>query len=89
MSSGGEEMAGSKEGFAEVAGDYFFWIADGGEVDAGAPVEEYIDVRRYTMELSLGEHSRLLVAALPEMTRREEGLEQFGDAGGLHGEVQL
>jgi len=83
-----EEVAGGEEGFAEVAGDDFFWIADGGEIDAGVPAEEYIDICRYTIELSLGEH-RLLVAALSEMTRREEGLEQFGDAGGLHGEVQL
>ena len=35
-----KEVAGGEEGFAEVAGDDFFWIADGGEVDAGVPVEE-------------------------------------------------
>ena len=36
----GEEVAGGKEGFAEVTGDYLFFVADGGEVDAGVPVEE-------------------------------------------------
>jgi len=35
-----EEVASGEEGFAEVAGDDFFWIADGGEVDAGVPAEE-------------------------------------------------
>jgi hypothetical protein len=33
-------VAGGEEGFAEVAGDDFFRIADGGEVDAGVPAEE-------------------------------------------------
>jgi hypothetical protein len=35
-----EEVAGGEEGFAEVAGYYFFFVADGGEVDAGIPAEE-------------------------------------------------
>src|SRR5258708_2945072 len=56
----GEQVAGGEEGFGEVAGDYFFWIADGGQVDAGVPVEEYIDVRRYTSELGRGQNSRFL-----------------------------
>jgi hypothetical protein len=42
-----EEVASGEEGFAEVAGDDFFLVADGGEVDASVPAEEYIDVRRY------------------------------------------
>jgi hypothetical protein len=33
-------LAGGEEGFAEVAGYYFFFVADGGEVDAGIPAEE-------------------------------------------------
>lgn len=33
----GEEVAGGEKGFAEVAGDDFFRIADGGEVDTGIP----------------------------------------------------
>jgi hypothetical protein len=40
-------MLGGEEGFAEVAGDDFFFAADGGEVDAGVPALEYIDVCRY------------------------------------------
>jgi hypothetical protein len=32
-----EEMAGEEEGLAEVAGDDFFFLADGCEVDAGVP----------------------------------------------------
>jgi hypothetical protein len=42
-------VAGGEEGFAEVAGDDFFRVADGGQVDAGIPMQEYIDVRRYIM----------------------------------------
>jgi hypothetical protein len=41
-------MAGGEEAFAEVAGDDILGVADGGQVDAGVPAEEYIDVRRYT-----------------------------------------
>jgi hypothetical protein len=51
-------MAGGEEGFAEVAGDDFFYVADSGEVDAGVPAEEYIDVRRYMLELGGREDSR-------------------------------
>jgi hypothetical protein len=53
-STDGEEVAGGEEGFAEVAGDYFFGIADGGEIDASIPAEKYIDVRRYMLELCCG-----------------------------------
>jgi hypothetical protein len=53
-------MAGGEEGFAEVAGDDFFGIADGGEVNAGVPAEEYIDVRRYTVQLRRRQNSRFL-----------------------------
>ncbi len=34
-----EEVAGQKKGLAEVAGYYFFFVADGGQVDAGVPAE--------------------------------------------------
>jgi hypothetical protein len=30
-------MAGQEEGLAEVAGYYFFGMADGGQVDTGVP----------------------------------------------------
>ena len=66
-------MAGGEEGFAEVAGDYFFWIPDGGEVDAGVPVEEYIDVRRYMLELGGREDSRFLAMRPLGMTRVWDG----------------
>jgi hypothetical protein len=52
-------MAGGEEGFAEVAGDDFFTVANGGEVDAGIPAAQYIDVRRYMLELGGGEDSRV------------------------------
>ncbi len=35
-----EKVACSEEGLAEVAGDDLFWIADGGEVDAGIPSDQ-------------------------------------------------
>ena len=74
-----------------MAGYYFFWVADGGQVDAGVPVVEYIDVRRYTLELGGGEDSRFFTGPLARfgMTRTwgggQERLEQFGYAGGVHG----
>ena len=90
-----EEVTSGEEGFSEVAGDDFFGIADGGEVNAGIPVEEYIDVRRYMFELSGRQNSRFLTGPSARfgmtraLNRGEEGLEQFGDAGGVHGEVRL
>ena len=36
---GGKKMAGGEQGFAEVASDDFFRLADGGEVDAGIPAD--------------------------------------------------
>jgi hypothetical protein len=35
--AGWEEMTGHKQRLAEVAGYYFFFLADGGQVDAGVP----------------------------------------------------
>jgi hypothetical protein len=83
-------VAGGEEGFAEVAGDDFFFAADRCEVDAGVPVEKYIDVCRYMLELGGGEDSRFLTGKRRRfgMTRvwgsGKKGLEQFGDAGGVH-----
>ena len=62
-----EEVAGGEEGFAEVAEDDLFRVADGGEVDAGIPAQEYIDVGRYTLKLGGGQDSRFLT-----------GLRRFG-----------
>ena len=88
-------MTGGEEAFAEVAGDDFFGVADGGEVDAGVPAEEYIDVRRYMMQLGGGQDSRPLAGCRRfGMTmgcgvsgRADEGLEEFGNAGGVHGKI--
>ena len=41
-------MLRGEEALAEVAADYFFFIADGGEINAGVPALEYIDVHQYT-----------------------------------------
>jgi hypothetical protein len=46
-----KQVAGGEEALAEVAGDDFFGVTDGGEVDAGIPAEKYIDVRRYIMQV--------------------------------------
>ena len=39
MTKSWKEVAGEEEGLAEVAGYDFFWMADGGQVDAGVPAE--------------------------------------------------
>ena len=41
-------MMGGEERLTEVPGHDLFGIADGSKVDAGVPVNEHIDVRRYT-----------------------------------------
>ena len=71
---GWEKGLGGEEGFAEVAGDDFIGVADGCEVGAGVPAEEYIDVGRYTFELGRGERFQ------------QVGLEQGRDAGRVHEE---
>jgi hypothetical protein len=38
------EMDAGEEGLAEVALDDFFGVADGGEVGAGVPLEEEIEI---------------------------------------------
>ena len=47
------EMGGGEEAFAEVAADDLFGVADGGEVGAGVPLEEQVEV-----EGELGENCR-------------------------------
>ena len=37
-------MAGGEEALAEVAADDVFGVADGGEVGAGVPLEEQVEV---------------------------------------------
>jgi len=66
-------MAGGEEGFAEVAGYDLFRLADGGEVDTSIPVEEYIDVLRYMIELRGSQEIRLLTAPLARF-----GMTRFG-----------
>jgi hypothetical protein len=73
-------MAGDEEGLSEVAGDDFFRLTDGGEIDAGVPAEEKIDVRRYLLELPRAQGMRC---------GAQERLEQFGDAGGVHAGIIL
>jgi hypothetical protein len=56
------EVPGSEEAFAEVAADDFFGVADGGEVGAGVPLEEEVEVggelgvevRWYGKEVQIG-----------------------------------
>jgi len=67
------KVAGGEEALAEVAADYLFGVADGGEVGAGVPLEEEVEV-----EGELGE----------ERGRRgvkEVGGEESGDLVGGHG----
>jgi hypothetical protein len=52
MRPGGEQLPGDESGFSKVAGDYFFRIADSGEIDAGIPSEQYIDIRRYMIKFT-------------------------------------
>jgi hypothetical protein len=74
-------VAGEKEGFAEVALDDVFRVADGGEVDAGVPPQKKIEVCRDSNEI-VGRQS---LAA----RRIEEGTEQFGNALNEHGTTIL
>jgi len=71
-------VAGNEQGLSEVAGYDFLRIADRGEIDAGVPAEEKIDVCRYLLELRLAQGTR--------GTWPEERVEQFGDTGRVHQE---
>ena len=77
MISLGEEVAGGEEAFAEVAGHDLFGVADGGEIDAGVPSLEYIDICRYTIQVA-GRQS-LAIGLI------EKWFEEFGYAAGMHG----
>ena len=57
-------MAGGEKALAEMASDDVLGVADGGQIDAGVPAEEYIDVRRYTLQLRGGQDSRFLTESL-------------------------
>jgi hypothetical protein len=70
-----EEVAGGEEGLTEVAGDDVLGSANRGEVDAGIPAQEEIDVRRYLIELKSGQGAA------------EKRVEEFGDARGVHDAV--
>jgi hypothetical protein len=97
----GKQVAGGEQALAEVAGDDVFGVADGGQIDAGVPPDEDIDIRRYTLQLCQRQDSRLLTGlrrfamaivrargfARDRGPAREKGLEQLGDAGGVHGIV--
>ena len=60
----GEQMSCREQAFAEVAGYDLFRVADCGQVDAGIPVHQYIDVHRYTMQLGWRQDSRFLHCAV-------------------------
>jgi len=78
-------MSRGEEGFAEVAGDDLVWVADGGEVDAGVPAEEYIDVRRYKLQVGHREPLRFAQGRLKTgVGLLQEWFQELGDAGGLH-----
>jgi hypothetical protein len=66
-------MAGGEEAFSEVAADYLFGIADGGEVGAGVPLVEEIEVE--------GE----LVVERGRRGVKKIGGEESGDLVGGHG----
>ena len=75
-----EEVAGGEEGFSEVASHDVFGAADGGQVHAGVPTKQYIDVHRYLFYLGLGQGHWFS----PQRRRGNEGCEQLGDTDGIH-----
>ena len=70
-------MAGGEEAFAEVAGDNFFRIADGSQIHAGVPSEEYIDVCRYMTKQVFDAWSCIFGGA-------KKWRQKFGETGGIH-----
>lgn len=78
MSIAREQMTGGEKGFAEVAGHDIVCAADGGQIDAGIPAKQHIDVCRYMFELC-GRQNGLL-AAWRVKRISEKGVEQFGEA---------
>ena len=69
-----KKVAGGEERLPEMPGDDLFGGADGGEIDACIPAQHKIDVRRYLIQGGGGKRNLV-----------EEGLEQVGNAGGVHG----
>jgi hypothetical protein len=86
-------MAGGEEALAEVAGHDLVGVADGSEVDAGVPADEYIDVCRYTLKLCGGQESGFLpftpfrvgMTWIRSGGGPQEWFQQLGDAGRVHG----
>ena len=72
----GEQVASGEEAFTEVARDDFIRIADGGEIHAGIPVLEYIDVCRYMKCVVV---RQLLRAGVFKKWRQE-----FGNSSRIH-----
>jgi hypothetical protein len=68
-------MPCGKNRLAEVARDYFFGLAHRSEIDALIPVQQYIDIHRYTFKLVRGQKIRRLAII------RQEWFEQLRDAG--------
>jgi hypothetical protein len=69
-------MSSGEEALAEVAGDDFFRIANGGQIDTTVPAKQYIDIRRYTMEEAVMGGGSRAVRICPVEKRSK----QFGDA---------
>ena len=67
-----KHVASKEKALPEVAGDDLFRITDRGEIDAGIPAQQYIDVYRCLLELS-GRQRAI-----------EEWLEKGDDACGVH-----
>jgi len=68
-----EEVARGEYGFAEVTSDDFVGSANSGEIDAGIPAQQKIDVRRYMIELGRS-----------EVRGFEKRLQEFGDTSSVH-----
>ena len=77
----GKEAAGGEEGLAEMSCHDIFRFAHRGQIDAGIPSKQQVEVNGNLVELSRGQYGRFLVVLRGVVQeRREEG----GDAGGDH-----
>jgi len=93
-------VAGGEQGLAEVASDNLFGIANGSQVDAEIPANQYIDIRRYMFQLGMGKSTLFLlvvspigvfrcwmcrVRGIPRLDGKlQKRLEQLGDPGSVH-----
>jgi len=68
-------MLAGEEALAEVGADDGFWVADGGEVGAGVPLEEEIEVG-----------TKLVNSGICNGVK-EIGSQELADAGGVEGGV--